>query len=337
MAKEKQEKVDNSIKDVLSEINKIFGENSVTILDSKPETKVETISTGSLGLDLALGVGGYPKGRIIEIFGAPSSGKTTLTLHAINEAQKQNIQCAFIDAEHAFDPDYAKAIGIDTGKLVFNQPDYGEQAFEICLALIKSEKFGLIVIDSVAALTPKAELDGEMGESKMGLHARMMSQAMRKLVAAVNKTHTTLIFINQTRKQIGVPSYGYGGPPDTTTGGEALKFYSSVRLEVKRSSQMKDEGEAYGNKTKVNVVKNKVAPPFKTTEFDIIYGEGISRIAEILHYAVELEIINKSGSWYNYGDIKLGQGSDKVMQLMKDNPEMTKEIEENIIKLINTL
>lgn len=326
----KDNNIQTGVDAIISQINKVYGESAVSRLDSKPDLDVETISSGSIGLDLALGVGGYPKGRIIEIYGQPSSGKTTLTLHAIAEAQKLNLPCAFIDAEHAFDSEYAKAIGVNFHNLVFNQPDNGEQALEICSALVKSGEFAIIVVDSVAALTPKAEIDGEIGESKIGLQARMMSQAMRKLTGLVKKSNTILIFINQTRMKIGIT---YGNP-ETTTGGEALKFYSSIRLEVKRSTQMKDSEGVFGNLTKVVVAKNKVAPPFKQCEFNIIYGVGISRIDEIITYGSELEIIKKAGSWYSYEDIKLGQGAEKVAALLKDNPELMEEIETKIAEAI---
>ena len=326
------EKNDKAIADVLAKINKTYGAGAATRLDDKPLQDIEVIPTGSLGLDLAIGVGGYPKGRIIEIYGPESSGKTTLTLHAIAQAQKQGLTCAFVDAEHAFDPAYAEALGVNFHELIFSQPDNGEQGLEIVDMLLHSKAIGLIIVDSVAALTPRAEIDGEMGDSKMGLHARLMSQAMRKLTGIVSKSGCTLIFINQTRMKIGIMF----GNPTTTTGGEALKFYSSVRLEVSRSTQLKDgEGDAAGNKTKVKVVKNKVAPPFKTAEFDILYGQGISRIGEVVDFATELEIIQKSGSWFSYDGTKLGQGRDNVMQIMSDNPEMLELIEQKINDVIN--
>jgi recombination protein RecA len=287
---------------------------------------VETISSGSLGIDLALGVGGYPRGRVIEIYGPESSGKTTLTLHAIAEAQKAGGIAAFIDAEHAFDRNYAEKLGVDIENLIISQPDNGEQALEIAENLIRSGAIDIVVIDSVAALTPKSEIEGEMGDSKMGLHARLMSQALRKLTGTISKTHCTVFFINQLREKIGVMF----GNPETTTGGNALKFYASVRLDIRRSTQIKDGDNVLGNRTKVKVVKNKVAPPFKVAEFDIMYGEGISKTGEILDLAVEFEIIKKAGSWFSYGDTKLGQGRDAVKALIKDNPELADELEEKI-------
>ncbi|HNQ19906.1 MAG TPA: recombinase RecA [Bacteroidales bacterium] len=322
---------DKAISDALAKINKTYGMGSALRLDDKPFEKVEVVSSGSLGLDLALGVGGYPRGRIVEIYGPESSGKTTLTLHAIAEAQKQGLTCAFVDAEHAFDPTYAENLGVNFHELIFSQPDNGEQALEIVDMLLQSKAIGLIVVDSVAALTPRAEIDGEMGDAKIGLQARMMSQAMRKLVANVSKSNCLLIFINQTREKIGVMF----GNPTTTTGGNALKFYASQRLEVSRSTQLKDsDGDASGNKTKVKVVKNKVAPPFKTAEFDILYGAGISKLGEIVDFAVELEIIQKSGSWFAYDSTKLGQGRDNVLSLLADNPELCEEIENKILEII---
>jgi recombination protein RecA len=288
---------------------------------------VDAIPSGSLGLDIALGVGGYPRGRVIEIYGPESSGKTTLTLHAIAEAQKAGGIAAFIDAEHAFDRFYAQKLGIDIDNLIISQPDNGEQALEITDNLIRSGAIDIVVIDSVAALTPKSEIEGEMGDSKMGLHARLMSQALRKLTGSISKTNCTVIFINQLREKIGVMF----GNPETTTGGNALKFYASVRLDIRRSTQIKEtDGNVTGNKTKVKVVKNKVAPPFKTAEFDIMYGEGISKVGEILDIAVEHEIIKKSGSWFSYDDTKLGQGRDAVKALIKDNPELQDELEAKI-------
>jgi recombination protein RecA len=283
-----------------------------------------------LGIDLALGVGGYPRGRVIEIYGPESSGKTTLTLHAIAEAQKAGGIAAFIDAEHAFDRNYAEKLGVDIENLIISQPDNGEQALEIAENLIRSGAIDIVVIDSVAALTPKSEIEGEMGDSKMGLHARLMSQALRKLTGTISKTNCTVFFINQLREKIGVMF----GNPETTTGGNALKFYASVRLDIRRSTQIKDGDNVLGNRTKVKVVKNKVAPPFKVAEFDIMYGEGISKTGEILDLAVEFEIIKKAGSWFSYGDTKLGQGRDAVKVLIKDNPELADELEAKIKALI---
>ena len=281
--------------------------------------KIESISSGSIGVDIALGIGGYPKGRVVEIYGPESSGKTTLTLHAIAECQKAGGIAAFIDAEHAFDRFYAEKLGVDLGELVISQPDNGEQALEIADNLIRSGAVDALVIDSVAALTPKSEIDGEMGDSKMGLHARLMSQALRKLTSSISKTNCTVFFINQLREKIGVMF----GNPETTTGGNALKFYASVRIDIRRSTQLKDtEGGVLGNKTRVKIVKNKVAPPFKTAEFDIMYGEGISKTGEVLDIGVELDIIEKSGSWFSYGGSKLGQGRDSVKSILKDNPEL---------------
>jgi recombination protein RecA len=295
-------------------------------MGDKAIVEVETISSGSLGLDLALGVNGYPRGRVIEIYGPESSGKTTLTLHAIAEAQKAGGIAAFIDAEHAFDRFYAEKLGVDIDNLIISQPDNGEQALEIAENLIRSGAIDIVVIDSVAALTPKSEIEGEMGDSKMGLHARLMSQALRKLTGTISKTNCTVFFINQLREKIGVMF----GNPETTTGGNALKFYASVRLDIRRSSQIKDGENVIGNRTKVKVVKNKVAPPFKTAEFDIMYGEGVSKTGEILDLAVEFDIIKKAGSWFSYGETKLGQGRDAVKSLIKDNPELAEELEAKI-------
>jgi recombination protein RecA len=295
--------------------------------------KIEAISSGSIGLDIALGVGGYPKGRVVEIYGPESSGKTTLTLHAIAECQKAGGIAAFIDAEHAFDRLYAQNLGIDLGELVISQPDNGEQALEIADNLIRSGAIDMLVIDSVAALTPKSEIEGEMGDSKMGLHARLMSQALRKLTGSISKTNCTVFFINQLREKIGVMF----GNPETTTGGNALKFYASVRVDIRRSTQLKNaDGGVLGNKTRVKIVKNKVAPPFKTTEFDIMYGEGISKIGEILDIGVEHDIIEKSGSWFSYGGSKLGQGRDAVKAILKDNPELMEELEQKILEQLKT-
>ena len=291
---------------------------------------IEVIPSGSLGLDLALGVGGYPRGRVIEIFGPESSGKTTLALHAMAEAQKAGGIAAFIDAEHAFDRFYAGNLGVDIDNLIISQPDYGEQALEIADNLISSGAVDIVVIDSVAALTPKSEIEGEMGDSKMGLHARLMSQALRKLTGTINKTNCTVIFINQLRDKIGVMF----GNPETTTGGNALKFYASVRLDIRKRTQIKDGEKVLGNRTKVKVVKNKVAPPFQTTEFDIMYGKGVSKVGEILDLGVELDIIKKSGSWFSYADTKLGQGRDAVKALIADNPELAEELEKKIIETI---
>ena len=288
---------------------------------------VESISTGSIGLDFALGVGGYPRGRVVEIYGPESSGKTTLTLHAIAETQKAGGIAAFIDAEHAFDRFYAQNLGVDIDNLIISQPDNGEQALEIADNLVRSGAIDMIVIDSVAALTPKSEIEGEMGDSKMGLHARLMSQALRKLTGSISKTNCTMIFINQLREKIGVMF----GNPETTTGGNALKFYASVRLDIRRSTQIKDSnGNVMGNKTRVKVVKNKVAPPFKLAEFDIMYGEGVSKVGEILDIAVEFDIIQKSGSWFSYDETKLGQGRDAVKQMINDNPDLMDELETKI-------
>jgi recombination protein RecA len=296
-------------------------------MSDAPVVDVEVTSSGSLGLDIALGVGGYPRGRVIEIYGPESSGKTTLTLHAIAETQKAGGIAAFIDAEHAFDRFYAQDLGVDIDNLIISQPDNGEQALEIADNLVRSGAIDMVVIDSVAALTPKSEIEGEMGDSKMGLHARLMSQALRKLTGSISKTNCTMIFINQLREKIGVMF----GNPETTTGGNALKFYASVRLDIRRSTQIKDsDGNVLGNKTRVKVVKNKVAPPFRLAEFDIMYGQGVSKVGEILDVAVEHEIVKKSGSWFSYEDTKLGQGRDAVKQMIKDNPELMDELEEKI-------
>ena len=315
----------------LDKLDKTYGKGTVMKLGDEAIEEVETIPSGSLGLDIALGVGGYPRGRVIEIYGPESSGKTTLTLHAIAECQKQGGIAAFIDAEHAFDRFYAEKLGVDLGELIISQPDHGEQALEISDNLIRSGAVDIVVVDSVAALTPKSEIEGEMGDSKMGLHARLMSQALRKLTASISKTNCTVFFINQLREKIGVMF----GNPETTTGGNALKFYASVRLDIRRSTQIKtSEAEVMGNKTRVKVVKNKVAPPFRTTEFDIIYGEGISKIGEIIDLGVNYEIINKSGSWFSYGGTKIGQGRDAVKILLKDNPELMEELEKKIMETL---
>ena len=316
----------------LDKLDKTYGKGSVMKLGDQTIEKIEAISSGSIGLDIALGVGGYPKGRVIEIYGPESSGKTTLTLHAIAECQKAGGIAAFIDAEHAFDRLYAQKLGVDIGELVISQPDNGEQALEIADNLICSGAVDALVIDSVAALTPKSEIEGEMGDSKMGLHARLMSQALRKLTASISKTNCTVFFINQLREKIGVMF----GNPETTTGGNALKFYASVRVDIRRSTQLKNsEGGVLGNKTRVKIVKNKVAPPFKTTEFDIMYGEGISKIGEILDIGVEHDIIEKSGSWFSYGGSKLGQGRDSVKAILKDNPELMDELEQKILEQLS--
>lgn len=326
MSNEKEAKL-KALKLTLDKLDKAYGKGTVMKMSDAPVVDVDVISSGSLGLDLALGVGGYPKGRVVEIYGPESSGKTTLTLHAIAEAQKAGGIAAFIDAEHAFDRFYAQNLGVDIDNLIISQPDNGEQALEIADNLVRSGAIDMIVIDSVAALTPKSEIEGEMGDSKMGLHARLMSQALRKLTGSISKTNCTMIFINQLREKIGVMF----GNPETTTGGNALKFYASVRLDIRRSTQIKDtDGTVHGNKTRVKVVKNKVAPPFKLVEFDIMYGEGVSKVGEILDLAVDFEIIKKSGSWFSYDETKLGQGRDAVKQMIKDNPDLMDELEEKI-------
>ncbi|HEY5688959.1 MAG TPA: recombinase RecA [Yeosuana sp.] len=333
MSNEKDAKL-KALKLTLDKLDKAYGKGTVMKMSDSPIQDVEAIPSGSLGLDIALGVGGYPRGRVIEIYGPESSGKTTLTLHAIAEAQKAGGIAAFIDAEHAFDRFYAEKLGVDIDNLIMSQPDNGEQALEITDNLIRSGAIDIVVIDSVAALTPKSEIEGEMGDSKMGLHARLMSQALRKLTASISKTNCTVIFINQLREKIGVMF----GNPETTTGGNALKFYASVRLDIRRSTQIKEtDGNVTGNKTKVKVVKNKVAPPFKTAEFDIMYGEGISKVGEILDIAVEHEIIKKSGSWFSYEDTKLGQGRDAVKAIIKDNPELQDELELKIKEILKAL
>lgn len=312
----------------LSQIEKQFGKGSIMRLGESSHINVEVIPTGSLELDIALGVGGLPRGRVVEIFGPESSGKTTVALHVIAEAQKMGGTAAFIDAEHALDPVYASNLGVNIDNLLVSQPDTGEQALEITEALVRSGAIDVVVIDSVAALVPRAEIDGEMGDSHVGLQARLMSQALRKLSGAINKTNTVVIFINQLREKVGVMF----GNPETTPGGRALKFYSSVRLDVRRVDTLKRGSEMIGNRTRVKVVKNKVAPPFKQAEFDIIYGEGISKEGSILDMAVSENIIDKSGSWYSYGDIKLGQGRENARQYLKDNPEIAKEIEEKVLE-----
>lgn len=325
MSSEKEAKL-KALQLTLDKLDKTYGKGTVMKMGDSAVEEVEVISSGSLGLDLALGVGGYPKGRIIEIYGPESSGKTTLTLHAIAEAQKAGGIAAFIDAEHAFDRFYAEKLGVDIDNLIISQPDNGEQALEIAESLIRSGAVDIVVIDSVAALTPKSEIEGDMGDSKMGLHARLMSQALRKLTGTIHKTNCTVFFINQLRDKIGVMF----GNPETTTGGNALKFYASVRVDIRKSSQIKDGENVIGNRAKVKIVKNKVAPPFRTAEFDIMYGEGVSKVGEVLDLAVEFEIIKKSGSWFSYGETKLGQGRDAVKQLIKDNPELMDELEEKI-------
>ncbi len=333
MSSEKDAKL-KALKLTLDKLDKTYGKGAVMKMGDSAVAEVEVIPTGSIGLDIALGVGGYPRGRVIEIYGPESSGKTTLTLHAMAEAQKAGGIAAFIDAEHAFDRFYAAKLGVDIDNLIISQPDNGEQALEIADNLIRSGAIDIVVIDSVAALTPKSEIEGEMGDSKMGLHARLMSQALRKLTGSISKTKCTVIFINQLREKIGVMF----GNPETTTGGNALKFYASVRLDIRRSTQIKDtDGDAAGNKTRVKVVKNKVAPPFKAAEFDIMYGEGISRVGEILDLGVEYEIIKKSGSWFSYGDTKLGQGRDAVKTLLQDNPELLEELEGKIKEALKAL
>ena len=315
-----------ALKLTIEKIDKDFGKGSVMMMNERGEQAMEVISTGSIGLDIALGVGGLPRGRVIEIYGPESSGKTTIATHVIAEAQKKGGICAIIDAEHAFDSAYAQKLGVDIDNLLISQPDYGEQGLEIADRLILSGALDVVVIDSVAALVPKSELEGEMGDSKMGLQARLMSQALRKLTATISKTNTICIFINQLREKIGVMF----GNPETTTGGNALKFYCSVRLDIRRISQIKDGDEAVGNRVKVKVVKNKVAPPFRSAEFDIIFGEGISKIGEIIDMGVEMNIIQKSGSWFSYDGNKLGQGRDTVKALLSDNEELANEIEGKI-------
>ena len=314
----------------LDKIEKDFGKGTIMKLGDQPNWEVSTIPSGSIALDHALGIGGYPRGRVIEIYGPESSGKTTLAIHAIAQAQKGGGIAAIIDAEHAFDRTYAKKLGVNVDTLLISQPDNGEQALEIADSLIRSGAIDIIVIDSVAALTPKAEIEGEMGDSKMGLQARLMSQALRKLTANISKTNTCCIFINQLRDKIGVMF----GNPETTTGGNALKFYSTMRLDVRKTTQLKDGEDATGNRTRVKVVKNKMAPPFRKAEFDILFGEGISKIGEIIDLGVEFNIIKKSGSWFSYGESKIGQGRDAVKQILMDNPELAEEIEAKIREAI---
>ena len=315
----------------MEKLDKTFGKGAVMKLGDSPVEKVEVIPTGSITLDLALGINGYPKGRVVEIYGPESSGKTTLAIHAIAEVQKQGGIAAFIDAEHAFDQFYAKKLGVDIANLLISQPDNGEQALEIADNLIRSGAVDLVVIDSVAALTPKAEIEGEMGDSQMGLQARLMSKALRKLTGSISKAGCCCIFINQLREKIGVMF----GNPETTTGGNALKFYSSVRLDIRRSTQLKDGEEITGNRVKVKVVKNKVAPPFRKAEFDIMYGEGISKVGEIIDLGVELNILKKSGSWFSYGETRLGQGRDSIKTLLLDNPELADELEAKIKEAVS--
>lgn len=336
----KKEKAEKSEKDAkaealrltLEKLDKAFGKGTVMRLGDKVVEKVDVIPTGSLGVDIALGVGGYPKGRIVEVFGPESSGKTTLTLHAIAEAQKKGGKAAFVDAEHAFDPIYAEKLGVDIKELIITQPDNGEQALEIVDALVRSAAVDLIVVDSVAALTPKSEIEGEMGESKMGLHARLMSQALRKITGNINKANCVVMFINQLRDKIGVSF----GNPETTTGGNALKFYASVRVDIRRQlSPLKDkDGTAIGHKTKVKIVKNKVAPPFQIAEFDVIYGEGISKTGEVIDLGTDYNILKKSGAWYSYGENRLANGREAMRALLLDNPELMEELEEKIKKAI---
>jgi recombination protein RecA len=336
-AKENNQKIKEqklkALEATLGKIEKSYGKGTIMKMGDDPIDKVEAISTGSIGLNHALGVGGIPKGRVVEIYGPESSGKTTLALHIVAEAQKGGGIAAFIDAEHAFDRFYAEKLGVDIQNLLISQPDNGEQALEIADSLIRSAAIDVVVIDSVAALTPKSEIEGEMGDSKMGLQARLMSQALRKLTANISKTGTICIFINQLREKIGVMF----GNPETTTGGNALKFYASVRLDIRRISQIKDTENVTGNRTRVKVVKNKVAPPFRKAEFDIIYGEGISKVGEIIDLGVDFNIINKSGSWFSYGDTKLGQGRDAVKSLLLDNPDLVEELETKIMEALNAV
>ena len=315
-----------ALKDAMGKIEKAHGKGSVMLLGDKPKISIDSISSGSILLDDALGIGGFPKGRIVEIFGPESSGKTTLALHAIAEAQKENGLCAFIDAEHALDPIYAEVLGVDIENLVLSQPDTGEQALEITEALVRSGAIDLIVVDSVAALVPKAEIEGEMGQSHVGLQARLMSQALRKLAGAVSKTNTIVIFINQLREKVGIMF----GNPETTPGGRALKFYASVRIDIRRTQSIKKGDDILGNRTRVKVVKNKVAPPFKQIEFDIMYGKGIDKTGEIIDVGVEKEIIKKAGSWYSYGEHRLGQGKENVKEYLEENAELYEEILDKI-------
>ncbi len=320
---------EQALEEALKKIEKEFGKGSIMRLGDEADRKIEVISSGSIALDKALGVGGYPKGRIIEIYGPESSGKTTFALHAIANAQKNGGFAAFIDAEHALDPVYAKALEVDIENLILSQPDNGEQALDIAEALIKSGSVDIIVVDSVAALVPEAELNGDMGDSHVGLHARLMSQAMRKLAGIINKTNCVAVFINQIREKVGIMF----GNPETTTGGRALKFYASVRLDIRKGEAIKDGTNILGNRTNVKVVKNKVAPPFKTAEVEIIYGEGISRLGEVVDLAVKYEIINKSGAWFSYNGTKIAQGRENTKEYLKNNPEVLKEIEEKVIAI----
>ena len=329
----KKDEKDKALEQVLADIEKQFGKGSVMKLGSDAHLNIEATSTGSITLDVALGVGGYPKGRIIEIYGPESSGKTTFALHAIAEVQKEGGRAAFIDAEHALDPVYAKALGVDLDELLLSQPDTGEQALDICEALVRSGAIDIVVIDSVAALVPQAEIEGEMGDSHVGLQARLMSQALRKLGGTLNKTKTTAIFINQLREKVGVMF----GNPETTPGGRALKFYSTIRLEVRRGEQIKQSDNIMGNRTNVKVVKNKVAPPFKTASVDIMYGEGVSKEGEIVDLATEIDVIDKSGAWYSYNGEKIGQGKENVKAYLKDNPDLRDELEYRIREYYNIL
>ncbi len=315
----------------MDRLEKSYGKGTIMKLGDAPILDVDVIPTGSLNLDLALGIKGYPKGRVVEIYGPESSGKTTLTIHAIAECQKQGGICAFIDAEHAFDPTYAAALGVDIDNLIISQPDNGEQALEIADNLIRSGAIDLLVVDSVAALTPKAEIEGEMGDSQMGLQARLMSKALRKLTGSIKKANCCVIFINQLREKIGVMF----GNPETTSGGNALKFYASVRIDIRRASQIKNGDEVIGNRTRVKIVKNKVAPPFRKAEFDIMYGKGISKVGEIIDLGVDMDIVKKAGSWFSYGDTKLGQGRDAVKEIFLDNPELMEEIEQKIVDALS--